>query len=175
MNQNLIIKSLIVVSILGTSFLSSACQDEGIVRDLSTEKGIHTFSLNSGTEYQIIGKKHPLLPMLQASVNYKKEICLTNKIENYPTQLVVEFDGFSSSTNSDDECVKKGFVRRAYVNANYDWFHLQDGFSIRVIHRSKLTSDLYKAAFSKREICITEMNLEATDGSWGIPRKMKIY
>jgi hypothetical protein len=174
MKQNLAKKFILTLSLLGISSLSLACIDQGIVKDLSSQKETITFSLNSDAQYQIIGKKHPFLPMIQSSMNYNKEICLTNVIENYPTQLVVTFDDFSATSNSNEKCVKKGFVRRVYVNAKYDWFHLEDGFSIRVMHRSKLTPELYKAAFSKKELCITEMNLDATDGTWGIPRKLMI-
>lgn len=158
-----------------TSFLqvSHACLDRGVVNNFKFSKDIATFSLASGRSYQVIGNKHPLLPMLKLSAATQTEVCLTNAYENYPIQLVANFRNFSSPADENANCVKKGFVRTIYVNPKYDWFHLENGFSIRVIHRSKLTPQLYQAAFSKREVCITEMNLEATDGSWGIPREVE--
>jgi hypothetical protein len=154
--------------------VSHACLDRGVVNNLISANDIYSFSMTSGKSYQVIGKKHPLLPMIKLSAATQTEICLTNAYENYPIQLVANFSKFSPAAEGNENCVKKGFIRKAYVNPNYDWFHLEDGFSIRVIHRSKLTPKLYQAAFSKREVCITEMNLNATDGSWGIPRDMVI-
>lgn len=91
----------------------------------------------------------------------------------YPKQMVARIDlSDRHPAQPRSHCVKAGYIERVYVNDNYDWFHLEDGFSIRVIHRSKLTDILYRAAFTKRQVCITRMNLDGSGPDWGIPRAL---
>jgi hypothetical protein len=163
---------LMIFTCLGQ--VSYACLDQGVASNMKMSKGLVTFSLGSEKSYEIYGKKNPLLPMLRLSEQTQTEICLTNTYEQYPIQLVADFRDFSPASQTERDCVKKGFIRKVYVSSNYDWFHLEDGFSMRVTHKAKITPNLYNAAFSKKEVCITEMNLDATDGSWGIPREMEI-
>jgi hypothetical protein len=151
-----------------------ACLDEGRVTVLKENKSVYTMRMESGREYTMIGKKHPLLPIVKNSIKYGRDICITNMTENYPIQIVAAFRDFDGPSIFSENCVKKSFIRKVYVNPKYNWFLLEDNFVLRVIHRSKVTPKLYEAAFAKKEVCITEMNLEATDGTWGIPRDLEI-
>lgn len=174
MNDQLFKISLLSLTLSLMSVQSFACLDEGKVLSLNSDNKTHTVALDSGNEYTFYGKRHPLLPIIQNSLEHNKEICITNKLENTPLQIVASFKDFKTPTIFSQNCVKQGFVRKVYVNARYDWFFLEDNFSIRVTHSSKLTPKLYEASFKKKEVCLTKMNLDATDGTWGIPREMII-
>jgi hypothetical protein len=184
MNHSKLGRILLGTSIfIGVGFTTStlACPGEGRITHFDHLGKKHTAHLDSGMSIET-GQKSIYTRMLKFAFDTENPVCMTNAWNTvepgkpvFPKQMVARIDLSSRHpAQPRTRCVKAGYIERVYVNANYDWFHLEDGFSIRIIHRSKLTDILYRAAFTKRQVCITRMNLDGSGPEWGIPRALHI-
>jgi hypothetical protein len=176
---NTILSGALLLAGIGITQGSSACPGEGRISHFDHKGNRLTAHLDSGMSIEI-GKKSIYTRIVKYAFDAENPVCVTNtwnRIEKgtpvLPKQMVARID-LSNRHPAQPiiRCVKSGYIERVYVNDNYDWFHLEDGFSIRVIHRSKLTDTLYRAAFTKRQVCITRMNLDGSGPDWGIPRAL---
>jgi hypothetical protein len=169
----------VIIAGIGLAQISSACPGEGRITHFDHKANQTVAHLDSGMSIET-GKKSIYTRILKYAFDAENQVCVTNTwntVETgkpvYPKQMVARIDLSSRHpARPQAGCVKAGYIERVYVNDNYDWFHLEDGFSIRVIHRSKLTDTLYRAAFTKRQVCITRMNLDGSGPDWGIPRAL---
>ena len=169
----------LVLSGIGLAPLSLACPGEGRISHFDHNGNRITAHLDSGMSIET-GKKSIYTRILNHAFDSQNPVCVTNTWNArepgnsvYPKQMVARIDlSNRHAAQARVPCVKSGYIQRVYVNDNYDWFHLEDGFSIRVIHRSELTDTLYRAAFTKRQVCITRMNLDGSGPDWGIPREL---
>jgi hypothetical protein len=167
---------------IGITHASLACPGEGRITHFDHQGKKQTAHLDSRMSIET-GQKSIYTRILKYAFDAENPVCVThawNTVEPgtpvFPKQMVARIDLSSRNpAQPRTPCVKSGYIERVYVNANYDWFHLEDGFSIRIIHRSKLTDILYRAAFTKRQVCITRMNLDGSGPDWGIPRALQVF
>ena len=164
-----------------TGLTANACEPEGKVKSIELNKSEAIVSLDNGLNLSLY-KNSFLMPMVNGSLKTGRPICISNlamddQIKNlaYPGQIVATFDVKEMKSNPRQmDCVKRGYIKRAISNSKYDWFYLENGFVMRVVHISKVTPKLYEAAFNLGEVCVTKMDLSGSGPTWGIPRKVEI-
>lgn len=169
----------IVLGITGSS--SQACKLEGKIVSITSKKNTATATFDNNRLLSF-DKNGIYMPILHEAASAQNPVCVSNlgfdrtgSNVAYPTQVVMNVDLSKASPIAvNPKCVKNGKIKRVIVNANYAWFYLQDDFVMRLKHWSKIVPTLYDAAVSKKEVCVTVMNLDSSGPDWGIPRKIII-
>ena len=88
-------KTLFILGLVLTTFSTSACEQRGIIKSVSSNKNFIQFKLDSGFTISL-AQKSPLVPILFMATGSKDEICATHfeantKINNSgsPRQLTI--------------------------------------------------------------------------------------